>query len=62
MSGNQKTNELDGCLFADPKTLPGEYKPAKKIMIKEALEYAREIKQKENRDVTFEEKQQFALR
>lgn len=51
-----------GCFFADPRTLPGKYVPAKKIMLKEALEYVRRVKREENRDVTFEEMQQFAIR
>ena len=52
----------DGCMLADPKTIPGEYRPAKKVLFKEALAYAKKVKKEENRDVTFEEMQQFAIR
>ena len=51
-----------GCFFADPKTLPGDYEPAKEIMWNEAKEYARRIKEEEGRDVTFEEMQRFVKR
>lgn len=63
MSENNMMQEPNsGCLFADPETLPGEYKPAKRVFFRAALEYAKKVKEEENRDVTFEEMQQFAIR
>ena len=62
---NEKADVIepnDGCFFADPNTLPGKYMPAKKIRIKEALEYARRVKREERREITFEEMQRFAVR
>ncbi len=51
-----------GLLFANPKTLPGEYRPADIQLLKEASEYAKKVKEEEHRDVTFEEMQQFTIR
>jgi len=50
-----------GVFFVDPKTLSG-YKPAKKVRIQDALNYANKVRMEENRDVTFEEMQQFVKR
>lgn len=54
--------EQNGCFFADPTTLPGEYKPAKKVLLREAAAYAKKVKEEEHREVTFEEMQRFAIR
>lgn len=63
MSENSMIQEPNtGCFFADPKTLPEEYRPAKRVFFRAALEYAKKVKAEENRDVTFEEMQQFAIR
>ena len=64
MSGNDnfKKEPKTGAFFVDPSTLPGEYKPAKKVLIDEALKYAKKVRETEHRDVTFEEMQQFAIR
>ena len=64
MSENKKSfsDPPGGLLFADPKTLPGEYRPAKKVFFKEAAEYVRRVWDEEHRDVTSEEMQQFAIR
>lgn len=60
MSGNSDIKEPDcGCFFADPKTLPGKYSPAKRVMLEEAREYAKKIREIEHRDVTYEEMQKF---
>ena len=63
MDGLDNYKSLDdfGTLFVDPETLPG-YKPAKKVFSQEALEYARKVREEENREVTFEEMQKFAIR
>ena len=50
-----------GVFFVDPKTLSG-YEPAKKVHFQDALNYARKVKAEENREVTFEEMQQFVER
>lgn len=61
---NGKINKFEepsnGCWFADPRTLPGEYRPATNVRLREAAEYAHKVKNEENRDVTMEELQQFA--
>ncbi len=64
MSGNKNTfdDPVAGCFFADPKTLPGEYVPAKRVFMKEAIEYSQKVLEEENRYVSFEEMQQFAIR
>lgn len=63
---NGKNKDLDkldtGCLFADPTTLPGEYRPSNNIDIKKALAYAKKVKKDEKRNVTFEEMQRFVKR
>ncbi|MBR4707914.1 MAG: hypothetical protein IKP29_07660 [Pseudobutyrivibrio sp.] len=59
--GNIIEDPPTGLFFVDPNTLPG-YKPAKKVYFKEALAYAEKVKAEENREVTFEEMQQFAER
>ena len=63
---NGKNNIIEdppyGLYFADPRTLPGEYKPAKKVLKEEALAYIEKVKKEENRDVTFEEMQKFVIR
>ena len=58
MNGNSSQPD-NGCWFADPKTLPGEYRPATKVRLREAAEYAHKVKNEANRDVTMEELQQF---
>ncbi len=50
-----------GCLFADPRTLPGEFKAAKSVDMRAASEYAKKIRREENRYVTQEELAQFAV-
>ncbi len=66
---NRKKATLDGiepepfgCMFVDPKTLPGKYQPAKAVDFRAAAEYAKKIKAEEGRDVTSEELQRFAFR
>ena len=60
MSDDNKYEEpKNGCFFADPRTLPGEYRPAKAVRLREAAEYAYKIKAEESREVTMEELQQF---
>ena len=63
MSENNVIEEpQNGCLFADPRTISEEYKPAKTVFFKKALEYAKRVRAEENRDVTMEEMEQFAIR
>lgn len=63
MSANDFIDDIpSGCLFADPATLPGDYKPAKRVFLRKASEYAKRIKEEEGRDVTQEELQQFVIR
>ena len=62
MSGKNNSIEDYGALFVDPSTLPGGYVPPKKMLIREGYEYAKKVREKENRQVTFEEMQQFAIR
>ena len=51
-----------GCLFVDPKTLPGDdYIPVKEVIWDEAKEYARKAKE-EGREVAFDEMQRFVKR
>ena len=60
MSSDPDYKKIDdfGVLFMTPS----DYKPPKKVMFKEAIEYARKVKEEENRQVTFEEMQQFVIR
>ncbi len=63
MCDGNKYDESDaGCWFADPRTLPGEYRPAEIVHFREAAEYAQKVKNEERRDVTMDELQQFAER
>ncbi len=59
---NLPEDSPSGCLFVDPTTLPGEYKPAKAVYLRQASEYAKRIRREEGRDVTQEELQQFVVR
>lgn len=52
----------EGCMFANPNAIPEEYKPAKIVFLKKALEYAKKVRTEENRDVTMKEMQQFVIR
>lgn len=58
---DNKTIEDYGALFVDPSTLPG-YVPPKKVLLREGYEYAKRVQEEENRQVTFEEMQQFVIR
>lgn len=60
---SEKNKEIEdfGAFFVDPSTMP-EYKPPKKVLFREAYEYAKKVKQEENRQVSFEEMQKFAIR
>ena len=60
MSSDSDYKKIDdfGVLFYTPS----DYKPPKKVFFKEALEYAKKVMEEENRDVTFEEMQQFVIR
>ena len=63
MSDDNKYEEPNnGCWFSDPRTLPGECRPAKVVYLRKAAEYARRIKSEEGREVTMEELQQFVER
>ena len=40
MSANDFIDDIpSGCLFADPATLPGDYKPAKRVFLRQVMRY-----------------------